>query len=181
MPNGDRGGNLYHINCPYGAACNHIHFFWDAIVLNYMLMKPTASLYRNEFIKNVTRLTKEITESSLNLDKTVDPMAWSMESLEYAKKYGYSTPINDAPNASYYEIVRKYGSIRVAMAGHRLGYLLDSLLDKAPNISHSFVSEIVVWSVNALILVFILFSTFKYKRELKNTQFESLTQTTSYV
>lgn len=181
MPTGDHGGNLYHLNCEFGAACNSMHFFWDAIALDYMLARPSSSRFIDQFKKNISKVESQLPEKSLGLDMAFAPNAWSQESFEYAKKYGYDSPMNDSPNESYYEIVRKRGNERVVAAGHRLGYLLIDLLNDAPDIPESFMQEIIVWSVNGFLVVFIIFCIFRTKKISKLNSMESLTQNTSYV
>jgi hypothetical protein len=154
FPTGDAGGNGYKLNCPYGSACNNIHFIWDAVGFYCSLTNPLIQKYKDEFQVNVTKLMEELPESSRKEDLTTySPSKWNNESLDIAKKYGYATPMNDWPSEDYLEIVRTQGKDRVVLAGYRLGHILKTLADKMPNISESHGREIGMWILNVILAI----------------------------
>ena len=176
---GDRGGNSYKINCPYGAACNNIHFIWDAVGLNYLLADPTLPKTYDAFEKNVSNVISNYPKGSLKLDYA--PFNWSDEAFQMASLYGYETELLSFPSKEYFNTVRKYGNEMVARAGYRLGHALDEILDKAPVHEEKHLDEILLWSINLVLLVFCIVSLVCMRHKSNRFEFESLTQNTSYI
>ena len=176
---GDRGGNSYKINCPYGAACNNIHFIWDAVGLDYVMADPTLPKTHEAFEKNVSKVVSTYPKENLNLDFA--PANWSNEAYQMAALYGYETEMLSFPSKQYFDIVRKYGNEMVARAGYRLGAVLDKILDKAPVQEEKHIDEILLWSINIVLFVFCIVSLTCIRRKSNKFEFESLTQNTSYI
>lgn len=151
---GDAGGNGYKLNCPYGSACNNIHFLWDAVGFYCPILNPLVQKYSSEFQENVTKLMEEIPESSLPEDlDTYDSMKWNKESFDVAEKYGYATPMNSWPSQEYIKTVQTQGKRRVALAGYRLGRILKRIADNVPIENEPNIREICMWVLNGILVV----------------------------
>ena len=169
LPTGDLGGNRYYLDCEYGSACNNIHFLWDSAGLYYPLLNPISSINLNQFNQNASKLMKEFPMSYFTSNgydlKSYAPYVWANESFTYASKYGYNTPINRRPSDEYFTTVQQHSKERIALAGYRLGYLLQSLLSNEnfnkielkPKVS---TREIAIWVVNAFLFVGIVVVAF---------------------
>lgn len=165
---GDAGGNYYYLNCEYGSACNNIHFLWDSVGLDFSFFDPTLPNLIDDFEKNFTRITKMYPEEyfikkNYDLD-TVDPIKWNDESFQIGKDVGYSTPKNQRPSDEYFDIVRKYGTQRVVLAGYRLGRMLKKLVKEydIPNqTTNGFkAAEIIFWILDVVAIVCIVIFAF---------------------
>ena len=119
-PNGDRGGNDFHIRLPQGSA--RLHATWDD------LLGTTPNLVmecRNAFDLQVSYPRTALPE----LRKDTTPRAWSLESRKLAIEYGYlnghlkgSTNAEDAPMLpdSYLKAATAVARRQAALAGYRL-------------------------------------------------------------
>ena len=154
FPRGDSGGNGYTLNCNYGSSCNNVHFFWDSVGNLFSLMNPLIPKQIKIFEQNVTKLKSEFPESSYtyNLNE-YNPMLWHNESFELAKTKCYTTPMNQWPSDQYTQETQTVAKKRVAAAGYRLGYFLRSVADNVPASSESYVTEIVAWCINVVLVI----------------------------
>ena len=120
FPNGDRGGNDFHVRLPQGGA--RLHPIWDGLLgatPNLVLESRTAS----DFLENYPRTAlPELTEDTT-------PGTWSLESRKLAIKYGYlrgdlkgSADAQDAPPLpeNYIKIATVVAKKQAALAGYRL-------------------------------------------------------------
>jgi len=152
---GDYGGNSYKLNCPYGSACNNIHFFWDSVGLEFPIMYPRVPLLIDQFNENVSNIKTLYPTSHYPDISTYSPNEWSKESFLYASKYGYDTPMDSFPNQTFFELVRSKGKERVALAGYRLFTFLKMLANQenipASNARSS--KTVLLWIVNMILLL----------------------------
>ena len=58
----------------------------------------------------------------------LDPVNWSHEGFENAKKYVYSTPENQPVSTAYLTTGKQVAERQAALAGYRLANLLNTLL-----------------------------------------------------
>jgi hypothetical protein len=119
-PNGDRGGNDFHVRQPQGNA--RLHAIWDG------LLGATPNLvleYRNAHDLQVNYPRTALPE----LRKDTTPTAWSLESRKLAIRYGYlnghlkgSTEAEDAPILpdGYIKAATAVARRQAALAGYRL-------------------------------------------------------------
>lgn len=175
---GDAGGNGYKLNCVYGSACNNIHFLWDSAGLLYNIYNPLIPKFRDEFSSNATNFVKEFPESrftgkSFDL-KTYEPYKWHNESYDVAVKVGYDTPMYGWPSEDYFEKVRTQCKDRIALAGYRLGSVLKQLVDSIPYDVPSSTREIIVWIVDAVLIVLSILFVILTKHKKKDLLYENL-------
>ena len=179
---GDNGGNSYKLNCPFGAMCNNIHFFWDAAASNYIQDRPVKPLTNSDFMQNVSKLMDNYPPNKVNAEEfSFDPEGWSQESYQYADLYGYDTPLYSFPNETYFDLTKVHCDERVAAAGYRLGEVYSALLKNAPTLSDNYyIMDIVVWVLDALLAVFI-FVALWLLRKPANISYEHLVQSSGYI
>jgi len=126
LPHGDYGGNLYPIKTRYA---RNLHSYWDR-GLDFAKLKrqrPTlkqvkkiAQLLEHEYPK--TYLAKQIEIQA--------PMAWAEESHAIAQNFAYTTPKNKRPSAHYVRKGRRIVKRQLTLAGYRLAYCLNKILDR---------------------------------------------------
>lgn len=128
LPNGDRGGNDFHILPPDGAekGPKNLHSLWDggAGLLQYY---PSDEV-RGVAIAEARVLMATLPRKSLAKADDANPDDWAQESFEAAKKTVYDTPENAAPSPEYIERARALAARRLALAGYRLGDLVNKAL-----------------------------------------------------
>jgi hypothetical protein len=173
FPSGDYGGNRYKLNCPFGSACNNMHFLWDSVGFYHTLLNPLNPIYKDQFQENVTKMMEEFPESTINADLTTyNPSAWNAETFKVAEKHGYGIPMYSWPTETYLETVRTESKKLIVLAGYRLGHILKSLVDRVPGEGNSYGREIGVWIFNVILVVVsvvFLFLTKKKKQEYVST------------
>ena len=159
FPNGDRGGTLYYISCPYGSRCNTMHFLWDAAGGDYAITNPLLDINIKAFKSNVSLLKstmslKEVESKNFELE-SFNPSLWSQESFKVGCEHGYSIPIFSFPDESYLETVQSYSHLRIATAGYRLGHYLNLALtrENLPTFPSNIAREIIVWILDGILLI----------------------------
>jgi hypothetical protein len=127
-PNGDRGGNDFHVKLGQNRA--RLHAIWDG------LLGATPNLVvesRNAFDLQVNYPRAALPE----LRKDTTPKAWSLESRKLAIEYGYlnghlkgSTNAHDAPPLpdDYIKTATAVAKKQAALAGYRLAYEIQEYL-----------------------------------------------------
>jgi len=133
FPEGDRGGNEFKITSPKGMnpAPRNLHFLWDMGCGEFLQVdRPLNATGRDE-ISEAAELAIKLNPDSqmMKLVETSDPNAWAKEGLTLAKKTVYRLDEGAEPSAAYLQEGRKTALRQVALAGYRLGRLLNSLLD----------------------------------------------------
>jgi hypothetical protein len=119
-PNGDRGGNDFHIRTPQGSA--RLHAIWDD------LLGTTPNLV-TEWRSALDLQARYPREALPELKRDTTPKSWSLESRRLAIKYGYlnghlkgSTTAEDAPMLpdNYLMTAAAVARKQAALAGYRL-------------------------------------------------------------
>lgn len=139
LPNGDAGGNLIRL-C--AAPCNFtLHFFWDRLIGSQSGMQPPAPAGAAGFQPTDTAAefasaigaAKMLPPPDKRLAGEMDEAVWVRESVAAARQHVYVPPIG--PGAGPYTITAEYFAAaktvaeqRVALAGARLGNLLNQEL-----------------------------------------------------
>lgn len=132
LPEGDRGGNDFKIVSPpnWKPAPRNLHFLWDmGCGLFGNIERPLDAKGRDE-ISEASQLAIKL-NPEVQLAKQIanlDPEAWAEEGLALAKAKVYSLEEGKVPPPSYLEEGRKIALKQVALAGYRLGRLLNQLL-----------------------------------------------------
>jgi hypothetical protein len=136
MPKGDAGGNAESL-C--SAPCrDQLHGFWDRLVGSQRGIQPpqpTATggppqVDEAAELRSATSAARSLPAADASLAKEMSEAAWVRESFNAAKQYVYVAPIGAgqgpfAITSDYYEAARAVAERRVALAGARLGNLLN--------------------------------------------------------
>jgi hypothetical protein len=114
---GDGGG--IDIPVSYRGATTNLHFFWDT---NLVELETETE---EEIAK---RLTANLTEEERLKWQAGDPTRWTNESLVLVRSHAYNTGTSGELSDDYVENARPIVRIRLAQAGLRLAWLLNSAL-----------------------------------------------------
>ena len=135
-PKGDQGGNLFLLT-PQGTPRDkqeNLHWFWDSIVVRNIPNKDDECDIN--FLEPLAqKLMKEYPfdkiQGRLALDKYD---AWAKESLTAAQNDVFSADLKrfETPSDKYKKKAYKIAEERLALAGYRLGELLNQALSTAP-------------------------------------------------
>jgi hypothetical protein len=129
LPNGDRGGNDFHIVSPPGFPglrypLRNLHSLWD---LGGGLF-PSEPESPDSIDHEAAKIASEHPKRSIPHVADHNPEDWALESFEIAKKFVYSTPEGQTPTDAYLAKTREISAERVAAAGYRLADLLNRAL-----------------------------------------------------
>lgn len=123
-PDGDHGGNLFHLQKTYALQANNLHSLWDSGcgVFQEGMSRENIAALANAIM---TQFPKESLAA-----KTSDlkPENWASDDLDLAKKQVYNTAENQMPNTAYIEACKQTAQQQSALAGYRLGAMLNDLL-----------------------------------------------------
>ena len=114
---GDRGG--IDIPVSYRGATTNLHFFWDT---NLVELETETE---EEVAK---RLTANLTEEERLKWQAGDPTQWTNESLVLVRSHAYNIVPSGELSDDYVEKARPIVRIRLAQAGLRLAWLLNTAL-----------------------------------------------------
>jgi len=114
---GDRGG----IDLPvsYRGATTNLHFFWDT---------DLVELETGTDEEIAKRLVANLTEEERFKWQAGDPIQWTNESLTLVRSHAYNTGPSGELSDDYVEKARPIVRIRLAQAGLRLAWLLNTAL-----------------------------------------------------
>ena len=132
FPQGDRGGNDFKLIAPKGMKPEprNLHFLWDFGAGNFpQAERPLAPESRTTIAEIAREATRQNSAAALESQIRIsDPEAWALEGFELCKSKVYGLNENVEPSAQYLAMVRKESLRLVALAGYRLGNLLNELL-----------------------------------------------------
>lgn len=118
-PQGDKGGNSEKV-VPPGGHSEALHFFWDNL--------PGSSTVASEAI----RAARHLRPADTTLASKTDPQDWIDESLALAETVAYQGIADGASpqslSASYAAAAKDVADAQVALAGVRLGNLIEDAL-----------------------------------------------------
>lgn len=120
FPEGDRGGNEYHIW--YQEDETNLHRFWDS---------AGGRFWKGENGQDLSQVAEELRKKfpSDAMVELTDPRIWRHESHILARYLAYpGTAQNQAISPDYIATARAVSERRLALAGHRLTALLEKLL-----------------------------------------------------
>lgn len=117
-PKGDRGGNLFRLAA--NPVASNLHAYWDRGG-GYLLGKKKS---KSSIKKWAKRLEKRwpCTQNSL-----INPKAWVHESYQIAVHEAYAIEPYTRPSSTYQRRVKKRSEQQIALAGCRLGQVLNQL------------------------------------------------------
>lgn len=124
-PDGDQGGNLYHIKYPvFKPQTITLHRLWDQGV-DFFVAETTAD--------KVLFLSHQITSSYpekyfKNRFSNINVSDWVSEGFQSATTFVYSTPEDQVPSEQYLQSARQMTQQKAALAGYRLASMLNQIL-----------------------------------------------------
>lgn len=121
LPDGDQGGNSYHII--YQNRKSNLHTLWDsgAGVFSGSNTKEHAEEIANQLMR---RYPENYFQNKLMLLKPDD---WVAEGLKNAKAVVYTTPFEGKVNGQYLESAQRLAEQQAVLAGYRLAKILDQI------------------------------------------------------
>ncbi|OGT61039.1 MAG: hypothetical protein A3E85_05790 [Gammaproteobacteria bacterium RIFCSPHIGHO2_12_FULL_45_12] len=123
--NGDRGGNDYFVKVNHQTV--NLHQLWDGGVGAFDADTSLAAIQAL-----TSRLIAAYPENYFGAQASdFEPDSWAKEGLALAQQYVYSTSERAEVSAAYRYAGQKEAAQQVALAGYRLGALLNELLDPA--------------------------------------------------
>ena len=114
---GDRGG--VDIAVSYRGVTTNLHYFWDSNLVDLETGTEEA---------NAKQLTANLTDEERLKWQAGDPIRWTNESLTLVRLYAYNTGSSGELSDDYVEKARPIVRQRLAQAGIRLAWLLNSAL-----------------------------------------------------
>lgn len=136
-PKGDQGGNLFMLS-PANATGDdrlNLHWFWDSIVRRNIPRQNDAC--DSDYLPVIARsMTKKYPfakmRSQLKLGKFDE---WQQEGFQIASTKLYPASLNPgaAPSESYKKMAFKIAEEQIALAGYRMGEMLNQIFDSQSN------------------------------------------------
>lgn len=125
FPHGDLGGNEFKIISP---VANNLHAFWDAALGAVPELGPTSP-FSEEKIHEIGAYAYSLMEKypPENLPIQSTPSHWVDESHQLASSLVYTIAFNTEPSEEYIEAGKSACEKRLALAGYRLAYILNTL------------------------------------------------------
>lgn len=122
FPHGDKGGNLFKIHSP---VASNLHKLWD----DGFGMFPTTYQPQPALIRQLaTQIEKAYPVTAFGDDiSNMNATTWANQSYSIAKQQVYQIKPNARPSKTYIAEGKATVEQRVALAGYRLGYLLNSI------------------------------------------------------
>lgn len=133
-PRGDRGGNDFRVGPVSGLSGDdriptNLHELWDIGCGRFPYVPRLRGEDGQAWVRKEAKYILETLprKSFSNLDET-KPSAWAEESLEPARRVVYNLREGAAPGSEYISAGKGLSAKQVALAGYRLGDLLNRLL-----------------------------------------------------
>jgi hypothetical protein len=131
MPKGDAGGNRFKIGPVAGINMYrpNLHALWDMACGFYVSVKrPLTDDGRAQIDAYAAQIMADFPKKSVKNPKDLNPEDWAHESFEIAKTVVYNIDEGTSPSPEYLAKGKKVCEERLALAGYRLGELLNKLL-----------------------------------------------------
>jgi S1/P1 Nuclease len=119
-PDGDRGGNNYRVY--YQSKLKNLHQIWDEGAGIFAVGNKSVYPLAEKIMQDYPR--KFFGDKIYDLN----PNHWALESFKYAKNNVYATAENQPLSENYISAAQKIAEQQAALAGYRLGVLLNQLL-----------------------------------------------------
>lgn len=132
-PKGDQGGNLFLLT-PQGTPRDkqeNLHWFWDSIVVRNM---PRGETCDSEFISKLAeKITKKYPAAKMQNRVNADYNIWHKEGLQLAQTKVFTDSLKrfEMPSADYKKEALKVSEEQLALAGYRMGALLNDVFGGA--------------------------------------------------
>jgi hypothetical protein len=125
QPNGDGGGNGFRLNGTW----SNLHYLWDdgGGCLLDNLPRPLSSSSQTTLSNKVAAI-EAVYPYTRNVGTIPNPMDWAREGQGVAKTVSYvGISLNSTPSTSYTNTAQTTTGQRMALGGHRLADLLNTL------------------------------------------------------
>jgi hypothetical protein len=133
MPDGDAGGGL---DTLCASPCsNSLHWFWDRLVGSQSgIEDPGRHTDLATEVRSAMSAAKALPAADSATAAKKNEHVWVQESFDLAKQYVYVSPVGPGAgpftlNSQYYAAAKRVAEQRVALAGARLGNLLNRELN----------------------------------------------------
>lgn len=135
-PEGDRGGNLFSLEPqkPDGSRRLNLHGYWDSII--GMVMPRKRDNCDDRYIGRIAKKTQRMNPLSRFESRLLpgDYRAWSNEGFRLLPKTVYAgVQREQLPPRRYRKNAFRTARARIALAGYRLGIMLNRILDPKTN------------------------------------------------
>ena len=134
FPNGDRGGNSFHITFPEDKQGKNLHALWDACVGQYgSIWAPVTEVQYDDLTAIAANLTESIPRSQVASRVSIlDERVWAEESNKISEEVVYADiKSGDTPSEEYLARGRKVVNEQLVVAGYRLADMMMQLYNKA--------------------------------------------------
>jgi len=124
-PNGDAGGNGFYLTGTW----SNLHYLWDAGggFLSDYLPRPLSAASQTTLFSKVAAI-EALYPYNQNIGIIPNPMDWASEGKHLAETVAYvGITLNTTPTSSYTNTVQIATAQRMALGGHRLADLLNTL------------------------------------------------------
>jgi len=129
-PNGDAGGNGFAITGDW----SNLHSLWDegGGYVGFSVSRPLTTSGKNMLSNKVVAIEADYPYSP-NPGAIPDPMTWAQEGLTVAQNVVYVGVVrSNTPSTDYLNTAQATAEERLALAGHRLADLLNTILAPTP-------------------------------------------------
>jgi hypothetical protein len=128
-PKGDQGGNKFLLTPEDAPRKTNLHSYWDTQISRNMIRKNDAC--DSDYIPNIAqKIIKKFTFQKMqDRIKAGDFEAWNKEGFDLLNSKVYTTDLKrgETPSKSYSKSSFNVGQEQIALAGYRLGTMLNSI------------------------------------------------------
>jgi hypothetical protein len=128
-PKGDQGGNLFSLTPKDAARKENLHWYWDSIVVRTIQRKADAT--DAEYLLPIAdKMMKKYPLAKMQNRLEIGKFdAWQQESFQIAANKVYPKTLirNQMPSAAYQKMAFGIAEEQIALAGYRLGTMLDQI------------------------------------------------------
>jgi len=118
LPKGDKGGNLFYLS--HNGVANNLHGYWDN---GGGWLRPRNKYTQANLNKKAIMINRKW---PCNKIKQKTPQQWAQESWQIAVNKAYLINEKQKPDKHYRNMVKKLTEKRIAIAGCRLAFVLNS-------------------------------------------------------
>lgn len=124
FPHGDRGGNLYRVQWNH---TTNLHRLWDQGLGLFDQNPPLNLIQLNKMAQSIEK--KYPLDDYRQQVNDLTTASWIQACYSIAKTFSYTIPVGGKPNSQYMTEGRQIVDRQIALAGYRLGHLLNQLIE----------------------------------------------------
>jgi hypothetical protein len=131
-PKGDRGGNLFPIDWHNELRMSNLHAYWDDAAGEFAFIARPLTPDGTRQLDGIAQSIEQAVPESKVADRSHDlnPEHWAAEGLNLATRDCYTgIAPNQHPSEAYRQKTLKDMNEETALAGYRLGHLVNSIFD----------------------------------------------------